>query len=230
MNIFTIKIIALILMLIDHIGEFFPDSPIWFRWLGRLAAPLFFYALAVGFQHTRNRKKYLLRLYLANVGMVFFNQIMCMLQRKPDYVAYQPKNQNIFTTLFCAGVLICIWENRKEKKKFFTYIGTVSYTHLLVEDLAFMKAFNPHMVGIGPFIPQKDTPFGEMEPGSLEMTLFLLAIIRLMLPKVLLPATTALGTIHSRGRELGILAGGNVVMPNLSPVKVRKKYALYRCV
>lgn len=71
MNIFTIKIIALILMLMDHIGEFFPDSPIWFRWLGRLAAPLFFYALAVGFQHTRNRKKYLLRLYLANVGMVF---------------------------------------------------------------------------------------------------------------------------------------------------------------
>lgn len=97
----------------------------------------------------------------------------------------------------------------------------------LVEDLAFMKTFNPHMVGIGPFIPQKDTPFGEMEQGSLEMTLFLLAIIRLMLPKVLLPATTALGTIHSRGRELGILAGGNVVMPNLSPVKVRKKYALY---
>lgn len=97
----------------------------------------------------------------------------------------------------------------------------------LVEDLAFMKALNPHMVGIGPFIPQKDTPFGEMEQGSLEMTLFLLAIIRLMLPKVLLPATTALGTIHSRGRELGILAGGNVVMPNLSPVKVRKKYALY---
>ena len=84
MNIFTIKIIALILMLIDHIGEFFPDSPIWFRWLGRLAAPLFFYALAVGFRHTRNRKKYLLRLYLANVGMVFFNQIMCMLQRKLD--------------------------------------------------------------------------------------------------------------------------------------------------
>ncbi len=62
------------------------------------------------------------------------------------------------------------------------------------------------MVGIGPFIPQKDTPFGEMEPGSLEMTLFLLAIIRLMLPKVLLPATTALGTIHSRGRELGHLS------------------------
>ena len=66
-----------------------------------------------------------------------------------------------------------------------------------------------------------------MEQGSLEMTLFLLAITRLMLPKVLLPATTALGTIHSRGRELGILAGGNVVMPNLSPVKNRKQYELY---
>ena len=143
MNIFTIKIIALILMLMDHIGEFFPDSPIWFRWLGRLAAPLFFYALAVGFQHTRNRKKYLLRLYLANVGMVFFNQIMCMLQRKLDYVAYQPKNHNIFTTLFCAGVLICIWENRKEKKKFFTYIGIYIFWQAMVMGLAILaEAFD----------------------------------------------------------------------------------------
>ena len=138
MNIFTIKIIALILMLMDHIGEFFPDSPIWFRWLGRLAAPLFFYALAVGFQHTRNRKKYLLRLYLANVGMVFFNQIMCMLQRKLDYVAYQPKNHNIFTTLFCAGVLICIWENRKEKKKFLTYIGIYIFWQAMLIKLAIL--------------------------------------------------------------------------------------------
>lgn len=143
MNIFTIKIIALILMLMDHIGEFFPDSPIWFRWLGRLAAPLFFYALAVGFQHTRNRKKYLLRLYLANVGMVFFNQIMCMLQRKLDYVAYQPKNHNIFTTLFCAGVLICIWENRKEKKEFFTYIGIYIFWQAMVMGLAILaEAFD----------------------------------------------------------------------------------------
>ena len=127
----------------DHIGEFFPDSPIWFRWLGRLAAPLFFYALAVGFQHTRNRKKYLLRLYLANVGMVFFNQIMCMLQRKLDYVAYQPKNHNIFTTLFCAGVLICIWENRKEKKKFFTYIGIYIFWQAMVMGLAILaEAFD----------------------------------------------------------------------------------------
>lgn len=138
MNIFTIKIIALILMLIDHIGEFFPDSPIWFGWLGRLAAPLFVYALAVGFHHTRNRKKYLLRLYLANVGMIFFNQIMHILQRKLDYVVYEPTNHNIFTTLFCAGVLICIWENRKEKKKFLTYIGIYIFWQAMLIKLAIL--------------------------------------------------------------------------------------------
>ena len=97
----------------------------------------------------------------------------------------------------------------------------------LIEDLKFLKELRPHMVGIGPFIPQKDTPFGDQPQGSLKLTLFLLALIRLMLPKVLLPATTALGTIHHEGREMGILAGANVVMPNLSPVSVRKKYALY---
>lgn len=138
MNIFTIKIIALILMIIDHIGEFFPNSPIWFGWLGRLAAPLFVYALAVGFHHTRNRKKYLLRLYLANVGMVFFNQIMHILQRKLDYVVYEPTNHNIFTTLFCAGVLICIWENRKEKKKFLTYIGIYIFWQAMLIKLAIL--------------------------------------------------------------------------------------------
>lgn len=138
MNIFTIKIIALILMLMHHIGEFFPDSPIWFGWLGRLAAPLFVYALAVGFHHTRNRKKYLLRLYLANVGMIFFNQIMHILQRKLDYVVYEPTNHNIFTTLFCAGVLICIWENRKEKKKFLTYIGIYIFWQAMLIKLAIL--------------------------------------------------------------------------------------------
>ena len=100
-------------------------------------------------------------------------------------------------------------------------------TETIYKDLQFIRKLEPHMVGIGPFIPQKDTPFGEEPAGSLEMTLRLLSIIRLIHPHVLLPATTALGTIHSRGRELGILAGANVVMPNLSPVSVRKKYALY---
>ncbi len=97
----------------------------------------------------------------------------------------------------------------------------------LYQDLLFIKELSPEMVGIGPFIPQADTPFGKEKPGTLEGTLRLLSIIRLIHPTVLLPATTALGTIHPEGRERGILAGANVVMPNLSPVSVRKKYALY---
>lgn len=83
------------------------------------------------------------------------------------------------------------------------------------------------MVGIGPFIPHKDTPFRDEKRGTAELTLLLLSVIRLMLPKVLLPATTALGTISADGREKGLLAGANVVMPNLSPREVRKKYSLY---
>ncbi len=97
----------------------------------------------------------------------------------------------------------------------------------IIDDLLFMKELNPHMVGIGPFIPHGATPFAGYEAGTLELTLFLLGVIRLMLPGVLLPATTALGTIDPRGREKGILAGANVVMPNLSPVDVRSKYLLY---
>lgn len=97
----------------------------------------------------------------------------------------------------------------------------------LARDLSFIQRFQPHMVGIGPFIPQKDTPFGGEPAGTLELTVYLLSILRLMLPQVLLPATTALGTIHPKGRERGIAAGANVCMPNLSPISVRKKYALY---
>lgn len=97
----------------------------------------------------------------------------------------------------------------------------------LARDLKFIEEFSPDMCGIGPFIPHKDTPFGQETAGTLEETLWLLSIIRLILPHVLLPATTALGTIHPRGREMGILSGANVVMPNLSPVSVRKKYELY---
>ena len=97
----------------------------------------------------------------------------------------------------------------------------------LAEDMLFMKELNPHMIGIGPFIPHHDTPFAGESAGTLELTLYMLGLIRLMIPKVLLPATTALGTIHPKGRELGILAGANVVMPNLSPTEVRKDYLLY---
>ena len=92
----------------------------------------------------------------------------------------------------------------------------------LAEDLVFLKELNPHMVGIGPFIPHHDTKFAKEEAGNVELTLFLLSVIRIMLPKVLLPATTALGTLDQRGREKGFQTGANVVMPNLSPVKNRK--------
>ena len=97
----------------------------------------------------------------------------------------------------------------------------------LSEDLKFIETFKPEMCGIGPFIPHKDTPFRDYPSGTLEMTCKLLSIIRLIHPPVLLPSTTALGTIDPLGREKGIMSGANVVMPNLSPVSVRKKYELY---
>ena len=97
----------------------------------------------------------------------------------------------------------------------------------LLADLRYMQRFDPQMVGIGPFIPAKDTPFADAPAGSLRDTLWLLAVVRLALPRVLLPATTALATLDPRGREAGLRAGANVLMPNLSPLSVRKKYALY---
>ncbi len=97
----------------------------------------------------------------------------------------------------------------------------------LAKDLKFIEEFQPAMCGIGPFIPHHATPFAEYPAGSMELTLYLLSLLRLISPTLLLPATTALGTIHPEGRELGILAGANVVMPNLSPASTRKKYELY---
>lgn len=97
----------------------------------------------------------------------------------------------------------------------------------IISDLKFIKAFKPHMVGVGPFIPHKDTPMRDFPAGSIDLTLKILAVIRLMLPNVLLPATTALGSLRGGGRERGILAGANVVMPNLSPPDKREKYSLY---
>lgn len=97
----------------------------------------------------------------------------------------------------------------------------------LAEDLVFLQELQPQMIGIGPFVPHHDTIYAEEKAGSVELTLFLLSVIRIMFPKVLLPATTALGTMDPRGREKGLVAGANVVMPNLSPVKNRKLYELY---
>ncbi len=97
----------------------------------------------------------------------------------------------------------------------------------LAQDLKFIEDFRPDMCGIGPFLPHSATPFASEQPGGLAMTCYLLSLIRLIHPSVLLPATTALGTVDPTGREKGIEAGANVVMPNLSPVSVRKKYMLY---
>ncbi len=97
----------------------------------------------------------------------------------------------------------------------------------LAQDLAFLQELQPQMVGIGPFIPHHDTPFAHQMAGSVDLTLYLLSVVRLLLPRVLLPATTALGTLDPIGREKGLAAGANVVMPNLSPAKNRENYALY---
>lgn len=97
----------------------------------------------------------------------------------------------------------------------------------IIADLRFLQELRPQMIGIGPFVPHHSTPFADEKRGTLELTLRLLGILRLLFPNVLLPATTALGTIAPNGRELGLMTGCNVVMPNLSPVKVRKKYDLY---
>ena len=100
-------------------------------------------------------------------------------------------------------------------------------TDCLIEDLRFLQQLQPDMIGIGPYITHRETPFAAFPSGSVELTLRLLAILRLMFPYALLPATTALGTLHPQGRELGMKAGANVVMPNLSPTDVRRLYDLY---
>lgn len=97
----------------------------------------------------------------------------------------------------------------------------------LAKDLKFIEEFKPDMCGIGPFIPHKDTPFHAFPAGTAEQTVYLLSLIRLIHPNILLPATTALGTIRSDGRKLGIRAGANVIMPNLSPDSAKEKYTLY---
>ena len=97
----------------------------------------------------------------------------------------------------------------------------------IVEDLMFLMEFKPEMVGVGPFISHHDTPFKDEKSGDVDLTLFILGLVRLILPNALLPSTTALGTINKNGREKGIMVGCNVIMPNLSPFSVRKKYMLY---
>lgn len=100
-------------------------------------------------------------------------------------------------------------------------------TETLVKDLLLMRNLNPQMIGIGPFIPHKDTPLADERPGSVRLTLLMLSILRLMFPDALIPATTALVSLTSDGHSLGVLSGANVIMPNLTPINVRDKYAIY---
>ena len=97
----------------------------------------------------------------------------------------------------------------------------------IAEDIEFIMELGPHMVGLGPFLPHSATPYANEKAGDMKLTLNCLAVLRLLRPNLLLPATTALVTLADNGREQGILAGANVVMPNISPIEVRKKYLLY---
>ena len=140
------------------------------------------------------------------------------------YAMLHPKQMSLENRLHCLEILK---ETGYQTGCGFMVGSPLQTVDDLVEDFLFLKELDPEMVGIGPFIAHQDTPFCNERSGTLDDTLFYLALLRLMLPNVLLPATTALGTIHPRGREMGVLSGANVVMPNLSPVSVRKKYMLY---
>lgn len=148
---------------------------------------------------------------------------------------HETANEEHYTKLHPPGLSLanrkkCLYDIKKigyEAGCGFMVGSPFQTTGCLAEDLLFLAEFKPQMVGVGPFIPHHDTPFANEKAGTLELTLFMLGLIRLTLPAVLLPATTALGTIHPQGREKGILAGANVTMPNLSPVDVRSKYLLY---
>jgi len=124
----------------------------------------------------------------------------------------------------------CLWNLKKigyQTGAGFMVGSPYQTTEHLIEDLRFLQELQPEMIGIGPYISHQDTPLRDNKSGDLQLCLRLLAILRLIFPSALIPATTALGTVDPKGRELGLKAGANVVMPNLSPVKVRKQYQLY---
>jgi len=124
----------------------------------------------------------------------------------------------------------CLWDLKKigyEVGSGFMVGSPYQTTECLIEDLRFLQELQPDMIGIGPYISHQNTPFHDQQNGDLRVCLRLIAILRLMFPNALIPATTALGSIDAKGRELGLMAGANVLMPNLSPVNVRKQYELY---
>lgn len=140
------------------------------------------------------------------------------------YAMLHPKQMSLENRLHCLEIL--------KKTGYQTgcgfMVGSPGWQlEYLARELCYIKKLRPHMIGIGPFIPHKDTVFAKETGGSLDLTLNLVAMLRLMNPNAMIPATTAVGTIDPRGREKAILSGANVVMPNLSPVSVRKNYMLY---
>ncbi len=143
---------------------------------------------------------------------------------KSHYAQLHPKELSFDTRLTC---LIDLKRLGYQVGCGFMVGSPYQTTPHLAQDLLFVQEFKPQMCGIGPFIPHKDTCFAHEPAGSAELTCYLLSILRLICPNILLPATTALGSVAQDGRELGILSGANVIMPNLSPFDVRKKYMLY---
>lgn len=143
---------------------------------------------------------------------------------KNHYEKLHPQNMSYENRIRCLKDL----KNLKFQVGCGFLVGSPFQTkEIIAKEFKFIEEFSPEMCGIGPFIPQKDTPFKNENSGTAEETAYYLSIIRLIKPNILLPATTALGTIKQCGRELGILSGANVLMPNLSPEKERSKYALY---
>lgn len=140
------------------------------------------------------------------------------------YAMLHPEQMSLTNRLHCLEIL--------KKTGYQTgcgfMVGSPGFkSEYLARELCYIKKLKPHMIGIGPFIPHKDTVFAKEAAGSLDLTLNLIAVLRLMNPNAMIPATTAVGTVDPKGREKAILSGANVVMPNLSPVSVRKNYMLY---
>ncbi|MDR1081905.1 MAG: [FeFe] hydrogenase H-cluster radical SAM maturase HydE [Deltaproteobacteria bacterium] len=145
--------------------------------------------------------------------------------RNPEhYASLHPRDMTVATRVKCLRTL----KELGYQVGCGFMVGSPGQTpELLAEDLLFIRELRPHMVGIGPFIPHRDTPLASAPPGSVDETLYLLGILRLMDPRLLIPATTALGTLDGTGREKGVAAGANVIMPILTPMGVRGKYLLY---
>lgn len=135
-----------------------------------------------------------------------------------------PKNMNIKNRKKC---LYDLKEIGYQVGSGFMVGSPYQTTENIIEDLRFLQELMPDMIGIGPYISHRNTPFYFHKNGDLHLTLRLIAILRLMFPNILIPSTTALGTIEKKGRELGLQAGANIVMPNLTPIEVRKQYELY---